>query len=622
MQKIIFLIMLFMMATIIYSQSPCPGVPTVTYAGKTYNTLQVGTQCWLKENLDVGTMIQPWQDASNNTTIEKYCYNNDANNCATYGGLYQWNEAMGYSRTSGTKGICPDGWHIPTKEEYEALAATVNNDGNALIAVGQGPGTNTTGFSAMLAGVRNSSATFTWLGTYPFFLISTETSATDAYHLVLRAQTTYGYSGFYFEHSGNKGGGYSVRCLKDETATVGSIQISSPNGGENLQVGTAQNIKWTNSGVTNVKIEYTTDNGTSWSTVIANTLASTSNYSWTIPNNLSANCKVKISDAYNLTRNDVSDNLFQISSLISNPCSGVSTVTYADKTYNTVQIGAQCWLKENLDVGTMIQGSQNASNNSTIEKYCYDNDPNQCKIYGGLYQWNEAMAYSTTPGTQGICPGGWHIPTKAEFETLAASVNNDGNALIKTGEVTGAETNTSGFTALWAGYRSSSGSFGFYNHYFLSSTEFYSVDTYPLGLSIPNSSIYFSNFNKNYGFSVRCLKDASTTDVEEKEILPNLFQLMQNYPNPFNPSTAISYRLSAFSKVLLKVYDILGKEVAMLVNEYQQPGNFVKTFDGTSLSSGIYFYKLQVYPANGGAGNPSLRSGQGFTDSKKMLLIK
>lgn len=601
-----FVLILFMVTTIIYSQNSCPNVATVTYEGKTYNTVQVGTQCWLKENLDVGTMIQPWQDASNNGTIEKYCYDNDANNCATYGGLYQWNEAMAYSTTPGTKGICPDGWHIPTKEEYESLAATVNNDGNSLIAVGQGPGTNTTGFSAMLAGIRNSNATFTWLGTYPFFWISAKTSATDTYDLVLRAHISPS-DGFYFEHGGYGGSGVSVRCLKDETATVGSIQISSPNGGENLQVGTAQNIRWTNSGVTNIKIEYSKDNGTSWSTVIANTLASKGSHNWTIPNTLSTNCIVKISDAYNLTRNDVSDNLFQISSLISNPCAGVSTVSYAGKTYNTLQIGAQCWLKENLDVGTMIQGNQNAGNNGEIEKYCYDNDPNKCATYGGLYQWNEAMAYSTTPGTKGICPDGWHIPTKAEFETLAATVNNDGNTLIKTGEVTGDETNTSGFTALWAGYRTSSGTFGFYNHYFLSSTEFFSVDTYPMGLSIPNSSIYFSNFNKGYGFSVRCLKDASTTGVEQEEGIPNIFELMQNYPNPFNPSTVISYRLSAFSNVTLKVFDVLGKEVATLVNEEKSAGNYKVEFNTSKLVSGVYFYKLTA--------------GE-FASTKKMLLIK
>jgi len=324
--------------------------------------------------------------------------------------------------------------------------------------------------------------------------------------------------------------------------------------------------------------------------------------------------------------------LFIITTVIysQDPCSDVPEVYYASRRYNTVQIGAQCWLQENLDVGTMIQGNQNQTNNNIIEKYCYNNDPNNCINYGGLYQWDEAMAFSTTPGTKGICPDGWHIPTKAEYETLAAAVSNNGNALKAIGQGSvqygGVGTNTSGFSTLLTGFRD-----GYYFNFFVylggytnfwSSSEYNTNNANYMDLGYYDSRIIFSNVSKGQGFSVRCLKDASTTSVEQEEGLPTTFELMQNYPNPFNPSTAISYRLSAFSKVSLKVFDVLGKEVATLVNEYQQPGNFVKTFHGTSLPSGIYFYRLQVYPANGGAGDPSLRSGQGFTDSKKMLLIK
>src|ERR1035441_9850769 len=89
-----------------YSQNPCPNVATVDYAGKTYNTVAIGDQCWLKENLDIGTMINSINggtngdgNQTNNGTIEKYCYNDDPANCTKYGGLYQWNEAMQYVTT-------------------------------------------------------------------------------------------------------------------------------------------------------------------------------------------------------------------------------------------------------------------------------------------------------------------------------------------------------------------------------------------------------------------------------------------------------------------------------------------------------------------------------------------
>ena len=62
-------------------------------------------------------------------------------------------------------------------------------------------------------------------------------------------------------------------------------------------------------------------------------------------------------------------------------------------------------------MGTMINGISNQTNNDTLEKYCYNDDTANCSIYGGLYQWNEAMQYVTTSGAQGICPTGWHIPT-------------------------------------------------------------------------------------------------------------------------------------------------------------------------------------------------------------------
>lgn len=89
--------------------------------------------------------------------------------------------------------------------------------------------------------------------------------------------------------------------------------------------------------------------------------------------------------------------------------------------------------------------------------------------------------------------------------------------------------------------------------------------------------------------------------------IPHWVVLEQNYPNPFNPTTEIGYQISEVSHVTLRVYNVLGQEVATLVNEVKQPGRYEVTFDGTGLSSGVYFYRLQA--------------GE-FVDTKKLLLLK
>jgi len=187
------------------------------------------------------------------------------------------------------------------------------------------------------------------------------------------------------------------------------------------------------------------------------------------------------------------------------------SIIYANKIYHTIAIGTQCWLRENLDIGTMIDSLQDQTDNITIEKYCYRNDPSNCATYGGLYQWDEAMQYSTTPGTRGICPSGWHIPTYAEFQILSATVGGDGNALkeIGQGTGTGAGTNTSGFSALLSGYRGYNGYFYFLRGttYFWSSSEYYSISAFTMGLSSHGGNISLDNAGKEMGFSVRCVKD-------------------------------------------------------------------------------------------------------------------
>jgi len=108
-------------------------------------------------------------------------------------------------------------------------------------------------------------------------------------------------------------------------------------------------------------------------------------------------------------------------------------------------------------------------------------------------------------------------------------------------------------------------------------------------------------------------------DDSEGNLMVKEFILRQNYPNPFNPNTKIKYQIPELSFVTLTVYDVLGNEIAALVNEEKNIGNYEIEFNSHSgsarnLTSGVYFYSLQVYPANGGPGN--------FVATKKMLLLK
>ena len=106
---------------------------------------------------------------------------------------------------------------------------------------------------------------------------------------------------------------------------------------------------------------------------------------------------------------------------------------------------------------------------------------------------------------------------------------------------------------------------------------------------------------------VICIRNDSLTSVQNQSSVLTSFRLLQNFPNPFNPNTKINYSIWQQSFVTLKVYDLLGREVATLVNEEKPAGEYEVDFIGSNLSSGVYFYQLQ-------AGN--------FIETKKMILLQ
>ena len=205
--------------------------------GQTYKTVKIGDQTWMAENLN----FDPGQGGSGDIKYDwSWCYNDEPKNCAVAGRLYSWAAAIdsvklatdadnpqdcGYGKECGlalrgttilVQGICPEGWHLPTRAEWNALFAAVGDESTAGKVLksqtgwySNGNGTDTFGFSALPAG-KEDDGDFSYDGNYAVFWSSTEDDSYGAYYVAL----LYGYDIAYLD-DGYKYYGFSVRCLKD-----------------------------------------------------------------------------------------------------------------------------------------------------------------------------------------------------------------------------------------------------------------------------------------------------------------------------------------------------------------------------------------------------------------------
>lgn len=194
------------------------------------------------------------------------------------------------------------------------------------------------------------------------------------------------------------------------------------------------------------------------------------------------------------------------------PCKNSEAVKYHGHLYPTVQIGEQCWFKENLNIGAMISGDSTMSDNGVVEKYCYDDDILNCDEYGGLYQWHELMNYSEDEGTQGICPEGWHIPTEFDYMDLkdgysGSEFKERGNQHWLPGYNNGG-TNLSGYTAYASGYRQIDKKFYQQGQDapYSSSTKLTYDWVWFIEFNVGNI-IFYGTTKKEAGNAVRCIKN-------------------------------------------------------------------------------------------------------------------
>ena len=501
--------------------SGCNNSSNPVSTNNTAGTVAIGSQVWADKNLDVSTYrngdpIPQVQDsiAWSNLTTGAWCYyNGDAGLGATYGKIYNW-----YA-VNDSRGLAPLGYHIPSDTEWMHLTNYLGGDtiaGGKLkaLTLWQAPNTgatNSSGFTALPGGYDIGLAFFDITTRAWFWSASDYTSSTTA------AWYRKLFNNFEFVDGGieSKSWGLTTRCVNDCGAMPPSLGINIPSTNQ---------IIWnwnTVTGATGYKWNTTND----YSTAID--LGTTTTYTET---GLSCgNSYARYVWAYN-TCGTWGSSILSQSTVVCCPAS--ITDGRDGKVYNTVMIGLQCWMAQNLNVGARINGSVTQTNNSIIEKYCYNNLESNCDVYGGLYQWDEWMNYSssseTNPsGRQGICPAGWHVPSDAELcqmETyLDATVNCANTGLIgtdaggkmkETGTVhwaspnTGA-TNSSGFTALPGGDRATDGSFWSLTTfvYFWTSTEYTPGNAWYRDLDNLSAQEDRWRYSKTEGHSGRCVKN-------------------------------------------------------------------------------------------------------------------
>ncbi len=188
-----------------------------------------------------------------------------------------------------------------------------------------------------------------------------------------------------------------------------------------------------------------------------------------------------------------------------------------NNTYNTVQIGIQCWMKENLKVAKNPEGVP-------ITRYCYNNDNKICDTDGGLYDWNTAMNNSIQERAQGICPDGWHMPTDSEWYTLEKGLAINIDTCLSDrgkeyeGSVGGCKPageklvlgGSSGFDAILSGYRYPEGNWNpMFDRREIEAAFWSSAEQGDSAWNryLNQSDSYRYKNEKGYGFSIRCLKD-------------------------------------------------------------------------------------------------------------------
>ena len=470
--------------------------PKITYGtmtdsrdGKKYKTVKIGSQIWMAENLNFADSV-----ASPSLKGKSWCYDNKVENCAVTGRLYTWAAAIdsmklatdadnpqdcGYGKTcdlpASVQGICPKGWHLPNKLEWNTLISAVGGKKTAGSALksqtgwfGGGNGTDSLGFSALPAGLRDLNGNFYDVGVGSYIWSATLLSSHEAAYMNLY----YGHKSA-LQNSDYSYVGFSVRCLQNSDDAAKSSSSSENVSGSSIRS------------------------------------SSSVGPSWDLPKEAYLNSEINYE-----TITDDRD----------------------DKTYKIVKIGKQWWMAENLNYADSVATPSLKGGNwcyNDLEENCEvagrlytwtaaidsvklatdADNPRDCGRYHNCGYLGRI---------QGICPDGWYLPRDGDWETLFEAV---GGKLEMTGNYANAGkalksqfgwsnkgngSDAYGFAALPTGRRNGYGyeSVGSRASYWTATQSSTVQADYEGLVSASNDAFSFYSEFIEVAFSVRCFKDA------------------------------------------------------------------------------------------------------------------